>query len=594
MAEGLLGLRRHPWLRGALILLGIGAIGGLGYLLRLGSMGLIDETEPLFAEAARQMWLTGDWITPYFNDQTRFDKPPLIYWAMAVAYYLIGVNEWAVRLPSALSALGLIGFCVYVLYRFGLESLALEPDQPLWMEKLEGARWIPAGLTGALLGITPLLVVWGRTGVSDMLLTACVAGAVLAFFCGYAQPEAPDRQGRWYLAFYVLLALGTLTKGPVAIVLPGLTLGGFLLCLGQRGWPVIRELRILRGALVFLVLTLPWFVAITWIHGMEYVGVFFGYHNLQRFTQVVNQHSAPWYFYFGVVAVGALPYSIFLPLSIGSLYPWRIASWRDQPRRCHLGLLSISWVVSIFLFFSVAVTKLPSYVLPLMPAVAILVGLLWSRWILLRWGRSSQSYAWGAWLTAIGNIGFFLVLSGLCWSLPRLIGPDSSAPGLSEGILAAHLPELGGGLWLLAAGIGLVLVVGRRLEGLWAVNLGAGIGLLLIVLLQAQGMLDRERQLPLRQIARQLPEVVQAQEPILMVGMHKPSVVFYSGLSLTFLPDPTQIPDRIPEGGSALLLGLDEELDPLLGHSGDPDLDRLRMERVLQRGAYQVLRVEGR
>jgi hypothetical protein len=87
----------------------------LAFLWNLGATNLVDETEPLFAEASRQMTITGDWITPYFNEQTRFDKPPLIYWTQAIAYLLIGVNEWAVRLPSALSAIGLMGLLFYTL-----------------------------------------------------------------------------------------------------------------------------------------------------------------------------------------------------------------------------------------------------------------------------------------------------------------------------------------------------------------------------------------------------------------------------------------------------------------------------------------------
>ena len=93
------------------------AIAWVGFLWNLGNIGLVDETEPLFAEAARQMTVTGDWITPYFNGETRFDKPPLIYWLMAVAYRTLGVNEWAVRLPSALCAIGLTCLGFYTLTR---------------------------------------------------------------------------------------------------------------------------------------------------------------------------------------------------------------------------------------------------------------------------------------------------------------------------------------------------------------------------------------------------------------------------------------------------------------------------------------------
>ena len=89
----------------------------IAFLWNLGATNLVDETEPLFAEASRQMTISGDWITPYFNEQTRFDKPPLIYWTQAIAYLSIGVNEWAVRLPSALSAIGLMGLLFYTLWK---------------------------------------------------------------------------------------------------------------------------------------------------------------------------------------------------------------------------------------------------------------------------------------------------------------------------------------------------------------------------------------------------------------------------------------------------------------------------------------------
>src|SRR6476469_9463474 len=107
--------RNRPIAPKLLSLLWLCAIAWVGFLWNLGNIGLVDETEPLFAEAARQMTVTGDWITPYFNGATRFDKPPLIYWLMALAYRTLGVNEWAVRLPSALCAIGLTCLGFYTL-----------------------------------------------------------------------------------------------------------------------------------------------------------------------------------------------------------------------------------------------------------------------------------------------------------------------------------------------------------------------------------------------------------------------------------------------------------------------------------------------
>ncbi|MCP2732552.1 ArnT family glycosyltransferase, partial [Limnofasciculus baicalensis] len=113
------------------------AIIWVAFLWNLGSIGLVDETEPLFAEAARQMTVTGDWITPYFNGVTRFDKPPLIYWLMAMAYKLIGVNEWAVRLPSALAAIALTSLGFYTLRYFGISRpSALAGEWVFWSGEL--------------------------------------------------------------------------------------------------------------------------------------------------------------------------------------------------------------------------------------------------------------------------------------------------------------------------------------------------------------------------------------------------------------------------------------------------------------------------
>jgi len=133
----------------------------------LGNIGLIDETEPLFAEAARQMVETGDWITPYFNGETRFDKPPLIYWLMGIAYHLFGISEWSARLPSAISATALMCFGFYILYRYGyyhLNDYVYTPtNKSLIIRLLIG--WIGA----AMIVLNPETIAWGSIGVSDML-----------------------------------------------------------------------------------------------------------------------------------------------------------------------------------------------------------------------------------------------------------------------------------------------------------------------------------------------------------------------------------------------------------------------------------------
>ncbi|HEY9704647.1 MAG TPA: glycosyltransferase family 39 protein, partial [Allocoleopsis sp.] len=322
-------------------------------LWNLGNISLIDETEPLFAEASRQLIERNDWITPYFNGVTRFDKPILIYWFMAIGFKLIGVNEWAVRLPSALSAIALMIFTFYTVLRFGnllpstpfskeveipptplskggdednSKGVEIPPTPLSQVGNNEFKLWIAAILSSSLIALNLPIIMWGRTGVSDMLLTACMNGALLAFFQGYAA-EKTNIKNRWYIGFYVLIGLAVLTKGPVGIVLPGISILGFLFYLGKFR-EVFKEAKVLLGMIIIAVINLPWYILVTLQNGDNFINSFFGYHNVERFTEVVNGHSAVWYFYFLVVIIGFMPWSMYLPLAMSKLNILQRLKWQ--------------------------------------------------------------------------------------------------------------------------------------------------------------------------------------------------------------------------------------------------------------------------
>lgn len=506
-------------------------IGWLAFFWNLGSTGLIDETEPLFAEAARQMTLTGDWITPFFNGETRFDKPPLIYWLMAIAYLTLGVNEWAVRLPSAIAAMGLVSLGFYTLWRFGV--LGTSGTQSSKFKR----PWFAASLGSAVMALNPETIVWARTGVSDMLLSGCMGSALLSFFIGYAQPTKPAVQARWYLAFYVLIAAAILAKGPVGIVLPGLIIASFLLYLGNA-LEVLREMRVFLGSLLIVAIALPWYVLVIWRNGRAYIDAFFGYHNLERFTGVVNGHAAPWYFYFLVVLLGFAPWSIYLPSAIARLQFWQRSHWRSTPRSTHLGLFALFWFVVVFCFFTIASTKLPSYVLPLMPAAAILVALLFSA-DNSKAAKNSLLFLLSSWL----NVALLLAVAGALFYLPDLIGSDPAIPDLEELIEQSGLPVLGGVIWAITALAVAVLILRRQWRWLWSVNLLGFIVFLIFVLTPAYFLVDQARQQPLRELSAIAAKVDQPGEDLIMIGFPKPSVVFYSQRPVTYI--------KIVEDGAA-------------------------------------------
>ncbi|MBE9040044.1 glycosyltransferase family 39 protein, partial [Oscillatoriales cyanobacterium LEGE 11467] len=491
------------------------------------------------------------------------------YWLMAVGYRILGVNEWAVRLPSALAAIALMGLLFYTLQKHTrIDRTSNRPNRsnPSNIDRPESSYWAPwfcAGLGAVLFALNPQSLVWGRIGVSDMLLTGCMGSALLAFFLGYASADRPDPRSnaasrRWYLAFYILSGLAVLTKGPVGIVLPAIVLGGFLLYLGQF-WQVLREMQVLRGMAIFGAIVVPWYLLVWRANGAAFFDSFFGYHNFERFTRVVNQHAAPWYFYIPVVLVSFAPWSVYLPVAIARLQLHQCRHWRKQPRTEHLGLFAGFWFAGIFGFFSLASTKLPSYTLPLIPAAAILVSLQFTQDV---FQPTVSGKATGLQISRWFNILFLAGVGIAFFTLPDWLGYDPAAPDLDEVLPRTGLAIVAAAIWMTAALAGELVLVFRQGRWLWSVNLVVFLTFLVFTFYPTYELLDRQRQFPLRQLAAIAAEVRQPGEELVMVDLSKTSLVFYSGGTIAFRIRPESargyIQDSIatqPDMDTVLILG---------------------------------------
>lgn len=513
-------INKRPALAVTYSVLWVVLVCGLAFFWHLGSIGLIDETEPLFAEASRQMIVRNDWITPFFNDETRFDKPALVYWFQAIGYLIIGVNEWAVRIPSAVAAMATIGLSFYTLQWYFLKRDALEGVT------LPTRRWFIPSLVAAMMALNTSMLVWGRTGVSDMLLTGCIASSLLCFFLGYAKQQEGEASGGWYFAFYVLVAGAILTKGPIGIVLPGLVIAAFLFYLGNF-FEVLREIRLIPGLLIIFGLSAPWYMLVIWRNN-DYIDSFFGYHNVERFTDVVNGHQAPWFFYFLVVLLGFAPYSVYLLSAMLNLKFWKRENWRHKPRVEQLSLFAFMWFLCVFGFFTIAVTKLPSYVLPLMPASAILVGILWADVLTL---SATPGFRFSAWV----NIIFVSACSAALFYVPKLLGYDPAAPNIAQTIQQSNITVVSGIIWLACAIVLAFLVLRKHWVALIGTNLIAFALFLVFALTPTLFILDGERQLPLRQLSAVAVQNIQPQEELIMVGFKKPTVAFYTKRHVTYI-----------------------------------------------------------
>jgi 4-amino-4-deoxy-L-arabinose transferase-like glycosyltransferase len=616
-------IAKNPALGVTVSILWLIVIGWIAFGWNLGNTGLIDETEPLFAEASRQMFVTGDWITPFFNGDTRFDKPALIYWCQAIAYAIIGVNEWAVRLPSAIAAFALVCLAFYTVQWY------LDKQDELEQVSRPTRRYLTSFIAAALMALNAETIIWARIGVSDMLLTGCMASALLCFFLGYAGKEASRGKGaggaggaggaegeelitnaqspvshtlfpnKWYIACYVLIAGAILTKGPVGIVLPGLIVAAFLLYVGKFR-EVLREMRLLVGILIILGLSVPWYALVIWRNGWNYINAFFGYHNLERFTEVVNGHSAPWYFYFLVVLLGFAPYSVYLPISIVRLKFWQRSHWRSLERFQQFGLFAWFWFASIFVFFSIAVTKLPSYVLPLMPAAAILVALLWSDFFQDTQARqtipvasSPTSPVSPSFLRVSGwvNVMFLSVLATALFNIIYILGTDPAISNFHELIQKSGLPVIAGVIWLVCAVLVAGLLLSRQWNHIISINLLGFVAFLIFVLTPASFFIDRERQLPLRELSAVILEAKQPNEELIMLGFKKPSVVFYSHIHVNYLRFPQEaiehIQNQAAKGLQPPSLLLLAEQKKFLQMDLQPD----DYKSLSTKGAYSLVRV---
>lgn len=581
-------LQQRPVLAVAVSSLSLLVIGWIAFGWNLGNVGLIDETEPLFAEASRQMLLTGDWITPFFNGETRFDKPALIYWCQAIAYSIMGVNEWAARTPSALAAMGVIALAFYTVQWHFTKKDELEQVTNL------PRRYLTAALAAALMALNPEMIVWGRTGVSDMLLTGCIGSTLLCFFLGYAQNNRVivianwQFPNQWYLASYVLIAGAILTKGPVGIVLPGLIMIAFALYVGKF-WQIWREMRPILGMVIVLVLSLPWYILVTWRNGWNFINAFFVYHNIERFTEVVNGHSAPWYFYFLVVLLGFAPYAVYIPESLVRLKLWQRSYWLQKERSQHLGLFVSLWFLGVFGFFTISVTKLPSYVLPLMPAAAILVALSWSDLFPTSQNSTPTHLAFlriSAWI----NVAFTTFISIALFNLTQIVGPDPAAPELYAEMEKSGILKYGGIIWLIITLISSILILTHRYRQIIIINLVGFTAFIAISLMPAILIMDQQRQLPLRELSALIVESKQPNEELIMVGFKKPTVTFYtkqnvnyikfSQAALKYIQNP-----ELSKTKSSLLMLIEQEKFP------EMELQPDTYKSLATKGAYQLIRI---
>lgn len=327
---------------------GLLALTLLAFFLLLGNRPLNEPDEGRYAEVAREMIETGNWLVPHFWYLPHLDKPPVAYWLVAASMAVFGQNEWAVRLPVALA--GISG--VWATWMLGCA--------------LGGRR---VGLWSALI-LQSTLLYWGlaRMLTTDIFLTQFTAWAIFFFWRSWLTADKSKAAFfTWHSAAWIFIALGFMTKGPVALAIPIVSLLA-LLIYRRRNLPKIIFAGLFAGFLLFLILAAPWFLAVFQqvpeaAHYMilgQAAGHLLG-------TTIKNRAGSHFYF-FGILAVGLLPWTLLLG------WLWRRAFWRSLDPRAKEGwLLLNAWAIFTFTLFSFSHAKLPPYILPIFPALAVML-----------------------------------------------------------------------------------------------------------------------------------------------------------------------------------------------------------------------------
>lgn len=340
------------------------AVCALTFFAGLGRGAINDSDEAFYAQAAREMVESGDWLTPSYNYEPRFQKPILYYWLAGAAFEAFGVSEWAARLPSALSGLGLV-LLTHVCAR----------------------RWLAprvALVAGLIVATNFGYFVMARQSLPDLplafFITLASWPAIEALGTGRQEADASHTQ-RWLLLASVGAALAFLTKGPVGVALPGLVAIAYW-ALGPRMHPS-RRLTLpgrprdwAMAALAFVAIAAPWYVAMVGEHGLGYLHRFFVAENVERFATDRYNEPRSVFFYVPIVLGGLLPWSPFMA-------PWfdtlrRILTRRRQLTQTEWAL--ILWAAVPLVFYSFSIGKQPRYVLPSLPPLAILLAASLQRW----------------------------------------------------------------------------------------------------------------------------------------------------------------------------------------------------------------------
>ena len=465
------------------------------FFIGLGCPPLIDPDEPVYAATGRTMLLShrfADWWSPHYNGALWFDKPPMTYWLIGLSMKAFGPTALAARIPSAICALLLTALTVYLANRF-------------WPRTVSAGIWAAAAIATSL-----QTLVLARAAVTDMILAVFLTTAVIGMW-NWLNDE---RETGWLLAAGMATGLATLTKGPVAIVLVGGCVLFFLLLTRQASRILTPSLWL--SLLISIVIALPWYLSMIHLHGSMFITGFLEANNLTRYLKPEHPQtsSALW----------------FLPVLLGFIFPWTAplllslkSAWGASVKGDRASLFALVWIAWVFIFFSASQTKLLTYIYPLYPLAACLIG----RWIDEEPTRNGR--------VACGIV-FAIVAALIAVILPGYV---SRGNGLTSARSVLEQIDL---VFAVSAVLALVSLTKffdtqhLRRQAVFAVPVAAMALFFPLVALASVWKHDLP-DLALIQMAGYIKDQTPPNRPTIALGLKRQSLVFYSSRPIIFTDD---------------------------------------------------------
>lgn len=531
----------------------------------LGDTTVIDYDEGVYAEVSREMYLAGEPVIPTLNGEDFFEKPPMLYWAQMLGYKLFGINPLGARAVN-----GLCGLITILTVFFSARA-------PL------GSR--TAFNTAVILGSSILFVYLSRVAMTDMLLTMFLTICLVTSW--YGVERAIKNQGGAFLFWIGCLAAGCamLSKGAVGALFPATAAVIYLLSIKRIGL-LFRKDWLLPGAFILVMVGFSWYLLLGFLHpeGFGFMKDLFMKHHVGRFSSAMEGHSGPFYYYLIVLAIGFLPWFSYLP--VAAIHA-PIFSSQDPGSR--FVRLFVIFSITVFIFFSIAATKLPNYILPVLPGLALITAALFNR------EQIKYPIIWLAagWLSAvlIGLLGVILAAAPVIISyLPDLLGENSrKAPILAEPVELGYATWLAALLFVSTAVMIIRSVRKRHVDQIFQTLLLSSFIISATIFFIVMPSYDRLMNLPLARLATEAAKHTQADERIVLYNVSdRPSVMFASNRRTVYHSDRhlQQLPTRFEEEDISVGITTNYYYSRLLSHS-------IAVHEIDRQGGFVLFKIMG-